>query len=114
MSGWMMHRNPDVFPNPDKFNPDRWLNPDPDMVRTRERSLVAFTRGNRACLGMTLAYCELYVTLAMLFRQFDNLVPYEFGVEDLAGYCDAFTATLPKDSRRFKVVAGPETVTGEK
>ena len=114
MSAWMMHRNSDVFPNPDKFDPERWLDPDPEVVRMREKSLVAFSRGNRMCLGMNLAYCELYVTLAMLFRQFDNLVPYEFGVEDLAKYCDTFSATLPNDARRFKVVAGLEGDTGEK
>lgn len=114
MSGWMMHRNPDVFPNPDKFDPERWLDPDPEVVRARERCLVAFGRGNRMCLGMNLAYCELYLTLAMLFRQFDSLVPYEFGVEDLANYRDSFTPILPNGARRFKVVAGLEGDRGEK
>ncbi|KAJ9659114.1 hypothetical protein H2201_007516 [Coniosporium apollinis] len=27
MSSWLMHLNSDVFPNPTKFNPERWLDP---------------------------------------------------------------------------------------
>ena len=42
-----VHYNADIFPEPDKFIPERWLeNPDLDNW------LVAFSRGPRMCLGI--------------------------------------------------------------
>ncbi|KAK3322908.1 cytochrome P450 [Apodospora peruviana] len=103
MSTWMMHRNPDAFPNPDQFDPARWLDPDPEVVRARDKCLVPFSRGQRMCVGIHLAYCMLYLTLANMFRRFDNLKPYNFGVGDLM-FNDGFAASMP-EKPRFKVVA---------
>ena len=50
MSSWLMHRDPNVFPNPDSFEPARWL--DPATVGKLEKNLVAFGRGSRQCIGM--------------------------------------------------------------
>lgn len=50
MSSWTMHRNQDIFPDPDKFDPSRWL--DPKVSAELERYLVAFSKGSRACVGM--------------------------------------------------------------
>ncbi|KAI0306858.1 putative P450 monooxygenase [Multifurca ochricompacta] len=33
--------------------------------------LVSFSKGPRSCLGINLAYCEMYLALAYLFRRFD-------------------------------------------
>ena len=33
--------------------------------------MVAFSRGNRMCLGMQMAYAEMLTTIATLFRRFD-------------------------------------------
>lgn len=50
MSSWMMHRNPKIFPDPDTFLPERWL--DPANAGKLEKSFVAFSRGSRQCLGI--------------------------------------------------------------
>jgi cytochrome P450 len=50
MSSWMMHRDPNIWPRPDTFSPERWLNP--DKARKLEKYLVAFTKGSRQCIGM--------------------------------------------------------------
>lgn len=50
MSSWMMHRDPKVFPDPNTFRPERWL--DPAMAAKLEKSFVAFGRGSRQCIGM--------------------------------------------------------------
>ena len=101
----MMHRNPDVFPSPDTFDPTRWM--DSGLVRDREKCLVPFSRGSRACIGQNLALGELYITLGMLFRRFDNLVAWDVGPEDMT-YVDYFTAFHPKKSRALKVVGKKE------
>ena len=35
--------------------------------------LVAFSKGTRACLGINLAYAELYISLAEIFRRFGSV-----------------------------------------
>ena len=50
MSSWMMHRNPEVFPNPMKFQPERWL--DSENYKRLDRHMVPFGRGSRMCVGM--------------------------------------------------------------
>jgi cytochrome P450 len=50
MSSWMMHRNPKIFPNPDTFLPERWL--DPANTAKLEKFFVAFGKGSRSCIGM--------------------------------------------------------------
>ncbi|KAF5381432.1 hypothetical protein D9757_009044 [Collybiopsis confluens] len=66
MSAVFMHFNPDVFPDPYVFNPDRWLSED---IGNMNRDLVAFGRGARVCVGVNLAWCELYLIFANLFRK---------------------------------------------
>ncbi|KAL9582650.1 MAG: hypothetical protein Q9212_003172 [Teloschistes hypoglaucus] len=62
-----VHQNKDLFPEPHQFKPDRWLIPEQQHLR---RYLVAFAKGKRACLGRHIAWAELYLTLAMVFRRF--------------------------------------------
>ncbi|KAI4162409.1 MAG: hypothetical protein LQ342_003975 [Letrouitia transgressa] len=65
MSSYFMHTDPLVYENPFEFNPERWLGGvDPVM----NRNWVPFSRGSRNCLGQNLAYAEMYLTLALLFR----------------------------------------------
>ncbi|KAH9023771.1 putative P450 monooxygenase [Lactarius pseudohatsudake] len=61
-------RSPTVFPDPDVFIPDRWLG---ENAKILEGSLVTFSKGPRSCVGMNLAYCDLYLVIAGVFRRFD-------------------------------------------
>lgn len=45
-----MHRNPNLFPDPDAFDPCRWLNP--VTAKRLEKCLVYFSRGSTQCVGM--------------------------------------------------------------
>lgn len=62
-SNWFMHTDPNCFPDPNAFRPERWSDPDADRQR---RYLVPFGRGTRMCLGLNLAYAEMYRTLATI------------------------------------------------
>ncbi|KAH9002849.1 hypothetical protein EDB83DRAFT_2184826, partial [Lactarius deliciosus] len=46
----------------------RWPGED---AETHEASLVPFSKGPRSCIGINLAYCELYLVIASVFRRFD-------------------------------------------
>ncbi|KAL4951505.1 cytochrome P450 [Aspergillus filifer] len=58
-----------IFPDSHTYNPARWLN-DPRVSggRLLTRYMVSFMRGPRSCVGVQLAYAELYIGLATLFR----------------------------------------------
>ncbi|KAJ3751757.1 cytochrome P450 [Lentinula raphanica] len=68
MSTAFLHLNPDVFPDPYTFNPNRWLIED-----TNEMNLdfAPFSKGPRMCVGLNLAWCELYLIFGNIFRKFN-------------------------------------------
>ncbi|KAL3455977.1 cytochrome P450 [Aspergillus heterothallicus] len=63
-----LHYNPSLFPEPDKFKPERWLGE--DGARLVEW-WNPFSRGPRSCLGRQVAWHELVTFLAHLFLRFD-------------------------------------------
>ena len=54
--------NPELFPEPEKFDVTREFNPD-----------VQFGYGPRYCIGAALAKRQLYLTMTELFKRFPNL-----------------------------------------
>lgn len=69
MSQWVMHRNPKYFPEPEKFDPDRWV---PGFAQKLPRfAYFPFGGGPRQCIGAAFATMEatlLLVTIAQNFR----------------------------------------------
>ncbi|RDB18449.1 hypothetical protein Hypma_000256 [Hypsizygus marmoreus] len=68
MGATIVHRNPEIFPEPYKFSPERWLQKDSQDL---EKYLVAFSKGPRSCLGVNLAWSELYLIFGNIFRKLD-------------------------------------------
>jgi cytochrome P450 len=66
VSVYLVHHDPDVFPDPDRFLPDRFLGEQP----SRAHSFIAFGGGTRRCLGGRLALLEIKTVLAQLLRRF--------------------------------------------
>ncbi|KAK7753074.1 hypothetical protein SLS62_005024 [Diatrype stigma] len=81
----MITHDPALFSEPNSFFPERWLS---DDSKDLEKWFLVFSRGSRGCLGQksvpwtllavfhpltvhSVAYLELYVVLANLFRRFD-------------------------------------------
>ncbi|KAL9112298.1 MAG: hypothetical protein Q9227_003416 [Pyrenula ochraceoflavens] len=79
MSAVYMHMNEKIFPNPEEYNPGRWLE---KSERNRlDKYLVPFSKGSRMCLGINLAWAELYMIPAAIFTRFD-LELYNVNFED--------------------------------
>ncbi|KIH94129.1 serine/threonineeeee-protein kinase [Sporothrix brasiliensis 5110] len=57
-----------VFPDPDAFNPDRWLVSDGDA--DRKRSFFAFASGGRGCIGKHLALVEMKILMRGIYSRF--------------------------------------------
>ncbi|KAH7060755.1 cytochrome P450 [Macrophomina phaseolina] len=75
-----LHRDPDLWPRPDDFLPERWLVAPDDPLWPGGGGAGAwrpFEVGPRACLGQTLAMAELKLALAVTAREFDVRPAYE-------------------------------------
>jgi len=82
---YAIHRNPEYFPEPNAFCPERWIvsesdcdrAPSPNIPRTQQavslarQAFVSFSQGPRSCIGRQLAYYELHTALALILHRFD-------------------------------------------
>ena len=67
---WLVHRRPDLYPEPEAFRPERWLGRTPGTYEW-----LPFGGGRRRCLGGTFATFELEVVLRTLLRRADLRAP---------------------------------------
>ncbi|KAK3391156.1 cytochrome P450 [Podospora didyma] len=119
MTTLLMHTDEKLYPDPMRFDPGRWVVvDDSDSASTEEAArrlktpgadkppfYAPFSRGTRMCLGMHLAWAEMYLLVATLVQRFDFTVEgataedFEFEVDNFgigtkAG-CNLFaTATV--------------------
>lgn len=102
MSIQNLHTDPSVFPSPQAFSPERWLPPNhhPEM----DKYYVPFTKGSRSCLGVNLAYAELYLTTALVFRPGGpRLELFDTGEEDVRIVRDVVIGLPKAESRGVRV-----------
>lgn len=65
----MLHRRPEFFRDPDRFDPDRWLESEPPAF-----AYVPFGGGARRCLGEDFALVEIAIVLKALLSRFSFAV----------------------------------------
>ncbi|KAL3420072.1 cytochrome P450 [Phlyctema vagabunda] len=109
MTSTLLHYEPSVFPDPHAFRPERFVeNPRLD------RYLVAFSKGSRHCIGINLAYAELYLALASIFRSYGSksvhsatdsgyLELFETDLKDVAIAADGITPLVVPESKGVRV-----------
>jgi cytochrome P450 len=69
MQCYTTQRDPDAFPNPEAFRPERWMELK-DVTNEMKELFMPFSKGSRACIGKNLAMMELKLITARLIKQF--------------------------------------------
>ncbi|KAF1822189.1 cytochrome P450 [Dissoconium aciculare CBS 342.82] len=80
---WSLHRNKDVFPDPEAFEPRRWLPPGgnslpvtssttPEHAKEMARWFWAFSSGGRMCVGSNLAMLDMKAIVAGIWSRFET------------------------------------------
>jgi cytochrome P450 len=86
MSPYITHRIPEVFPEPYKFRPERWLSIHPSAYE-----FMPFSAGPRYCIGASLAMMQLKIALTMMFKRFGFSLKPDTNVD-----CMGFNSIRPK------------------
>ncbi|TBU27841.1 cytochrome P450 [Dichomitus squalens] len=108
---WSMHRDPDIFPCPELFHPERWLPSensdfhDADRLARMSQYLMPFGAGTRACPGRYQAQLIFRATIAALVLNFDlSANPVETNADTMAPR-DAFM--VQPASRECRLMFSP-------
>ena len=82
------HLNSEYYPDPDRYDPDRWLQP--GLAPTATYPFLGFGAGRHSCMGVKMAKLEMKFISAMF------LTRYDYELVDKNG---KFPRTLPAPNR---------------
>ncbi|KAG0697943.1 cytochrome P450 [Suillus ampliporus] len=88
---WSISRDPDVFPDPDAFKPDRWLDTE-GRVRDDFKFFV-FGFGRRVCPGQHVANSSVFVNTVLVLWAFRLTLDRTKPLDDMA----FMNGSLPKE-----------------
>lgn len=70
-SHYITHHLPEVYPEPERFNPERW-----QTIRPSQYEYMPFGAGPHVCLGAQFAMMTMKIALACILQRFQlNVVP---------------------------------------
>ncbi|KAL1311391.1 hypothetical protein AAFC00_001558 [Neodothiora populina] len=69
---YTLHRNEDVFPNAEQWNPSRWLDASPKQLAEMRHWFWAFSSGGAMCLGQHVASTMIKAGVAALYTNFTS------------------------------------------
>ncbi|MEV6233536.1 cytochrome P450 [Saccharopolyspora shandongensis] len=68
-SPYLIHRSPRLYPDPDRFDPDRWL--PGHVARPPRTAYLPFAAGARRCIGDTFGLNQAVLTLASVAARWE-------------------------------------------
>ncbi|KAI1424861.1 cytochrome P450 [Xylaria sp. FL1777] len=73
ISSYVVHHDPLVFANPEKFDPGRWLG---EKGKELQPNFITFSAGARGCIGRNISYLEQTVLLASVVHRYEFALPH--------------------------------------
>lgn len=105
MTTVLIHLNPGVFADPSAFRPERWLE---DKDGRLDKYMVAFGSGSRICLGINLAWMELYLIVVGFWMKFGRVEGglrmelFETDESDVEIFADGFFPLMKPESKGIR------------
>lgn len=104
----MIHRDPKIWPNPEGYDPRRFL---PENLKSRPRhAYLPFGGGRRMCVGSTFATVEAILLAAMISRKLTFDLVRGINVQPEAAITQRPRNGLPMTVNQRNVAAGPPAV----
>lgn len=76
---YSVHRNHDVFSEPEDWKPERWDIPQNLEEYTKmKRHIFAFGAGPRMCIGMNVAWNQLHLVLGRIYLKYETSLSADF------------------------------------
>jgi hypothetical protein len=91
---YALHRNAEVYPEPESWRPERWLKASEMEMKEMLRWFWAIGRGGRMCIGSNLAIQEMKLMVTAVYTNWRTGIVNDEGIEGI----DAYT-TRPRSNR---------------
>ncbi|KAK5088912.1 hypothetical protein LTS08_000688 [Lithohypha guttulata] len=99
---YMVNNDPRIFPKPLEFHPERWIEAEKEGFPL-QRYMVSFGKGSRSCVGINLAWAELYLALAYVVSRFDLEIFDTTAERDIMINKDFFVGIPKPESKGVRV-----------
>ncbi|KAJ4846588.1 hypothetical protein Tsubulata_024709 [Turnera subulata] len=98
---WKLHRDPNIWSNPDKFMPERFLTEETGAVDVfgQHFELIPFGSGRRSCPGITFALQVLHLALARILQGFSITTPMNKAVSMTEGLGITLVKATPLEAQ---------------
>ncbi|KAL3456901.1 cytochrome P450 [Aspergillus heterothallicus] len=80
-SAYTLHRIEEIYPQPAKWLPERWLNPGPGKKHDMRRLWWPFGSGGRMCLGSNFALQEIKLVMAAVYTNYTTSIVDDESIE---------------------------------
>ena len=95
---WTLHRHPDFYEEPERFDPERFSPARKSEIR--KFAYLPFSTGPRICLGNAFAMLQMQLNLATILQRYRLALPTGYQFEPYFSF-----NTRPKDGLPMKVVS---------
>jgi len=91
-------REPTIFPQPDRFNPQRWIDAESTgHLELMREQMTVFGKGSRACIGRSIAMMEIKCATVEIVRRYNIEIGSSTTDEDMQ--MTDYTVLVPKGQR---------------
>ncbi|XP_037576952.2 cytochrome P450 2C23-like [Dermacentor silvarum] len=81
---WAAHYDADLWPEPQRFDPSRFLDKDGCFVPEKLENVIAFSVGKRSCPGEVFASMEIFLLVTFLLQKYRVVLeqPLQYDIDD--------------------------------
>ncbi|OBZ65325.1 O-methylsterigmatocystin oxidoreductase [Grifola frondosa] len=111
-NAWAFSRDPTIYPNPDEFNPERFLKDGNLDAQVKDPSSFAFGFGRRICPGRHFADSLFWLTVASVLHVFDIGPPVDATGQQIPPEAK-MTSSILSAPEKFQCTIKPRSLSAE-